>query len=73
MKEKDPHELRVHFGRDEGIDRGRITLTSPDVLNAMNAQLRIELEKARDDLNEAEAVKVVILRGRGVHSAPAPM
>jgi len=52
----------LHFGRDEGIDRDDHA-ASPDVLNAMNWQLRIELEKALDDLNEAEAVKVVILRG----------
>lgn len=42
-----------------------ITLNRPDVLNAMNWQLRMELEKALDVLNEEPAVKVVILRGAG--------
>lgn len=42
-----------------------ITLNRPDVLNAMNWQLRFDLEKALDELNENQLVKVVILRGAG--------
>ena len=42
-----------------------ITLNRPEVLNAMNWQLRIELDKALDELNEAAGVKVVVLRGAG--------
>ncbi len=42
-----------------------ITLNRPEVLNAMNWQLRFDLENALDLLNEDPAVKVVILRGAG--------
>ena len=42
-----------------------ITLNRPKVLNAMNWQLRFELENALDLLNEDSGVKVVILRGAG--------
>ncbi|MTW16933.1 enoyl-CoA hydratase/isomerase family protein [Rhodoplanes serenus] len=42
-----------------------VTLNRPEVLNAMNWQLRFDLEKALDALNEDAAVKVVILRGAG--------
>ena len=42
-----------------------ITLNRPEVLNAMNWQLRFDLEKALDALNDDPEVKVVILRGAG--------
>jgi len=42
-----------------------ITLNRPEVLNAMNWQLRIDLGNALDQLNEDPKVKVVVLRGAG--------
>jgi len=42
-----------------------ITLHQPDTLNALSRSLQLELGKALDELNEAAAVKVVILQGAG--------
>jgi len=42
-----------------------ITLNRPEVLNALNWQMRRELELALDDLDDDETVRVVVLRGAG--------
>jgi enoyl-CoA hydratase/carnithine racemase len=40
-------------------------LNRPDVLNALNWQMRGEMEQALDELDDDPAVKVVIMRGAG--------
>lgn len=42
-----------------------ITLNRPDVLNAMNLQMRSEILDALEDLGDDESVKAVILTGNG--------
>ena len=42
-----------------------ITLNRPDVLNAMNVQMRSEILDALEDLGGDESVKVVIFTGAG--------
>src|SRR3990167_6955479 len=42
-----------------------ITLNRPDVLNALNWQMRRELELALDDLDDDETVRGVVLRRAG--------
>ncbi|MDX1592277.1 MAG: enoyl-CoA hydratase-related protein, partial [Balneolaceae bacterium] len=42
-----------------------LTVNRPDKLNALNATVLDELEKAADDLKDNEKVRVVILTGAG--------
>ena len=44
---------------------GVITLNRPDVLNAMNAQLRGELDQAVAELEEDDAINALVLTGAG--------
>jgi len=49
--------------KKDGI--ARITLNRPEVLNALNAQLFIELKEALEDIASDDTVGVVVLTGRG--------
>ena len=42
-----------------------VTLNRPNVLNAFNEQLVLDLQKAFKDLTEDESVRVIILTGSG--------
>lgn len=51
------------YEKGEGI--ATITLNRPEVLNALNQQLWHELQDALDDARQDQAIKVVLLTGRG--------
>lgn len=50
---------------DKGDGFATITLNRPEVLNALNYEMRLELERALDQLDEDNDVRVVVLRGAG--------
>ena len=53
----------VLYEKSEGI--ATITLNRPEVLNALNQRLWLELQNALEDAQQDKTIKVVILTGRG--------
>jgi len=53
----------ITLRKEEGI--AHLTLNRPNVLNALNSTIIVELNSALDDLGNDNAVKVVILTGAG--------
>lgn len=51
------------YEKSEGI--ATITLNRPEVLNALNQRLWLELQNALDDAQQDQTIKVVILTGQG--------
>lgn len=52
-----------HLRKKEGVAIAR--LNRPQVLNAMNKQLWLDLQAALDDAREDDAIKVVVITGEG--------
>ncbi|MGD9010690.1 MAG: enoyl-CoA hydratase/isomerase family protein, partial [Desulfobacteraceae bacterium] len=51
------------YEKSEGI--ATITLNRPEVLNALNQRLWLELQNALEDAQQDQTIKVVILTGQG--------
>ena len=50
----------------------KITLNRPKALNALNAELIVELNAALDDLEADDAIGVIVITGSEKPSPPAP-
>ncbi len=65
-------EGRVLMERDDESGIARLTLDNPARKNAYDPAMRRQLGGFLDELAFDDAVKVVVLRGAGASSAPAP-
>ena len=63
----------VHSNPQKPEDKtiGLITFRRPDALNAIDVQMRVELDILLDQIKTDDSLRVIILTGEGPGSAPA--